>query len=50
MPGNKGTVDTIKEMKINNNHKSRNEFCFKKKTLYNEKRVLLFFVKFLVND
>ena len=34
---NKATVDTAKETKINNNHKSRNEFCFKKKTLHNEK-------------
>ena len=25
---NKATVDTAKETKINNNHKSRNEFCF----------------------
>ena len=48
-PGNKATVDTAKETKINNNHKSRNEFCFKKKTLLNEKRLLLLFVKFLVN-
>ena len=29
--------DTAKETKINNNHKHRNEFCFKKKTLHNEK-------------
>ena len=32
MPVNKATVDNAKEMKINNNHKSRNEFFFKKKT------------------
>ena len=50
MPVNKATVDNAKETKINNNHKSRNEFCFKKKTLHNEKRVLLFFVKLLVNN
>ena len=50
MPVNKATVDNAKETKINNNHKSRNEFCFKKKTLHNEKRVLLFYVKFLVNN
>ena len=49
-PVNKATVDNAKETKINNNHKSRNEFCFKKKTLHNEKRVLLLFVKFLVNS
>ena len=47
---NKATVDTAKEMKINNNHSSRNKFCFKKKTLHNEKRVLLFFKEFLVNN
>ena len=34
---NKATVDTAKETKINNNYKSRNEICFKKKTLHNEK-------------
>ena len=51
MPVNKATAkDTAKETKINNNHKSRNEFCFKKKTLHNEKRVLLLFVKFSVNN
>ena len=49
-PANKATVDTAKETKINNNHKSRNEFCFKKKHLHNEKRLLLFFVKILVNN
>ena len=42
-PVNKATEDTAKESKINNNHKGRNEFCFKKKPLHNEKRVLLFF-------
>ena len=47
---NKATVDTAKETKINNNHKSRNELCFKKKALHNEKRVLLFFLKFSVNN
>ena len=45
-PVNKATVDTAKEIKFNNNHKNGNEFCFKKKILHNEKRVLLFFVKF----
>ena len=49
-PVNKAIVDNAKETKINNNYKSRNEFCFKKKTLQNEKRVLLFFVKFLFNN
>ena len=40
----KATVDTAKETKINKkNHKSRNEFCFKKKTLHNKARALLFF-------
>ena len=47
---NKETVDTAKETKINNNHKSRNELCFKKKALHNEKSVLLFFLKFSVNN
>ena len=42
MPVNKATVDNAKETKINN-HKSRNEFCFKKKTLHNEKRVFIVF-------
>ena len=50
MPVNKATVDTADETKINNNHKSRNEFCFKKKTPHNEKRVLLFYVKLLINN
>ena len=50
MPLNKATVDTADETKINNNYKSRNKFCFKKKTLHNEKRVLLFYVKLLVNN
>ena len=40
-PVNKATVDTAKEMKINNNHKSRNQFCFKKKTLHNEKTSII---------
>ena len=35
MPVNKGTEDTAKETKISNNHKRRNEFCFKKKNLNN---------------
>ena len=26
---------------INNNHKIRNEFCFKKKTLHNEKKGII---------
>ena len=43
-------MDTAKETKIINNHKSRNEFCFKKKNLRNEKTVSLLFVKFLVNN
>ena len=34
---NKATVDTAKETKINHNHKGRNEICFKKKILHNEK-------------
>ena len=50
MPANKATVDTAKETKIDNNHKSRNEFCFKKKNLHIEKRLFLFFVKILVNN
>ena len=37
MAVNKATVDTAKETKINNNHKIRNEICFKKKTLHSEK-------------
>ena len=41
MPVNKTTVDTSKEAKINNNHKSRNEFCFKKKILHNEKKIVI---------
>ena len=40
MPVNKATADIVKETKINNNHKSKNEFSFKKNTLCNEKRVL----------
>ena len=31
MPLNKATVDTAIKTEINNNHKSRNELCFKKK-------------------
>ena len=46
MPVNKATADIAKETKINNNHKSKNEFCFKKKTLCNEKRVLSFLQNF----
>ena len=43
MPVNKATVDSTKEIKINNNHKSFPRFTMKK-------RALLFFVKFLVNN
>ena len=41
MPVNKATVDTAKEMKINNSNKNRNQFCFKKKTLHNEKTSII---------
>ena len=47
MPVNKATVDNAKEMKI---IKAEMNFVSRKKTLHNEKRVLLFFVKFLVNN
>ena len=47
MPVNKATVDTAEETKMNNNHKNRNEFCFKKK---NPSQWILFYVKFLVNN
>ena len=40
-PVNKATVDTAEETKINNNHKSRNEFCFKEKDLQNEKHCFM---------
>ena len=42
MPENKATVDTAKDTNINNNHQSRNEFCFKKKALPNEKEYIVF--------
>ena len=42
-PENKAAVNNAKETKINNNHKSRNEFCFKKKTLHNEKKDIIVF-------
>ena len=42
-PENKATADNSKETKINNNHKARNEFCFKKKTLHNEKKGIIVF-------
>ena len=41
-PVNQATVDNSKETEINNNHKSRNEFCFKKKTLHNGKKGIVF--------
>ena len=47
MPVNKATVDTAEETKI---IKSEMNFVLRKKTLHNEKRVLLFYVKFLVNN
>ena len=34
---NKTTLDTSKEKKINKNHESRNETCFKKQIFRNEK-------------
>ena len=43
---NKATVDTAKETKINNNHKSRNEICFKKKTLHNKKMGIVLYETF----
>ena len=44
MPVNKATVNTAKETKINKkNHKSRNEFCFKKKTFHDEKKGIIVF-------
>ena len=42
-PVNKATVNAAKEAKINSNHKSRIEFCFKKKTLHNERKVIIVF-------
>ena len=36
---NKTTLDTSKEKKINNNHYSRNEICFKKKNFRDEKKL-----------
>ena len=47
---NKATVDTAKEIKINNIFKAEMNFVLRKKTLHDERRVLLFFVKFLVNN
>ena len=47
---NKATVDTAKEIKINNIFKAEMNFVLRKKTLHDEKRVLLFLVKFLVNN
>ena len=43
MPVNKITVDNAKETMINKNHKSRNEFCFNKKTLHNENKGIIVF-------
>ena len=43
MPVNKATVNAAKETKINNDHKSRNEFCLNKKTLHNEKKGIIVF-------
>ena len=44
MPVNKATAkDTAKETKINNNHKSRNEFCFKKKNPSQWKKGIIVF-------
>ena len=40
---NKATMNTAKETKISNNHKRRNEFRFKKKTLHNEKKGIIVF-------
>ena len=42
-PVNKATENTAKETKISNNHKRRNEFRFKKKTLHNEKKGIIVF-------
>ena len=36
--GNKSAVDNAKETKININHESRNEFCFKKKNPFTMKK------------
>ena len=47
MQVNKTTVDTAKEKKINNNHQSKNETCFKKKTLHDEKKGITLFCVFL---
>ena len=44
---NKVTVDTAVGTKI---IKAEMNFILRKKTLHNEKRVLLFYVKFLVNN
>ena len=41
-PVNNAAVDTANETNINNNHKSRNELCFKKKNIQNEKKVIIF--------
>ena len=50
MQENKATVDTANEIKINNIFKAEMNFVLRKKNLHDEKRVLLFFVKFLVNN
>ena len=50
MPVNKAIVDNAKETKINNNHKSRNEFCFKKKFFFTTKKEFVFFGKCLVSN
>ena len=43
-PVSKATDDTAKETKIGSNQKRRNEFCFKKKTLHNEKKGIIVFL------
>ena len=39
MQVNKTTVDTAKENKINKNCQSKNETCFIRKNIHNEKKV-----------
>ena len=50
MPVNKATVDNAKETKITTIIKAEMNLVLRKKPFTMKKRVLLFFVKFLVNN
>ena len=49
-PVNKATVDNAKERKLATIIKAERDSDLRKKTFHNEKGVLLFFMKFLVNN